>query len=107
MNKPKTIADLNMTDTYLITVFENTLYEVHEDNIGIMYDIELAKKFVQEALLKNSSDSEINTYDTAEVDQKTLEIINYSICYTNGNITYTIYVLKEIKESSDLEWKII
>ena len=91
-----------MIDTYLITAFENTLYEVHENNIGIMYDIELAKKFVVKALLKNSPNSEINVYDTAEVDQKTLEIINFSICYTNGNITYTIYVLKEIEKSSDL-----
>ena len=90
--------------SFLITVFENTLHEVHEDNIGIMYDLELAKKFVQEALLLNNSESKIDCFDIAEVDYTTSEIINPSICYTNGNISYTIYELKEIKEVSNLKY---
>ncbi len=82
--------------SFLITIFENTLHEVHEDNIGIMYDLELAKKFVQEALLKDNSESVINYFNVGEKD--------HSYCYTNGNISYTIYELKEIKEVSNLKY---
>ncbi len=83
--------------SFLITVFKNTLYEVHEENIGIMYDLELAKKFVQEALLLNNPESKIEYFNTGPRD--------FSYCYANGNISYTIYQLKEIKEVSDLKYK--
>lgn len=89
---------------YLITVFENTLHEVHEDPIGMIFDFLLAEKLVREALLKDNPDSTINKYDIAEVNQTSLEIINPSVCYTNENISYTIYKLKEIKEVSDLKY---
>lgn len=81
---------------FLITVFENSLYEIHEDNIGIMYDLELAKKFVQKALLLNSPKSKIDYYIVDEY--------GLSVCYTNGYISYTIHTLKEIKEVSDLKY---
>ena len=40
--------------SFLITVFRNTLYEITEYNIGIMYDLELAKKFVQVFFIKRT-----------------------------------------------------
>jgi hypothetical protein len=82
--------------SFLITVFKNSLYEIHEDNVGIMYDLELARKFVKEALLFNSSESKIDFYSVDEY--------GLSICYTNGHISYTIHRMKEIKEVSDLKY---
>ena len=55
------------------------------------------EKLVKEALLIDNPNSTINKYDIAEVDRTNLEIINPSVCYTNENISYTIYRLKEIK----------
>ena len=90
---------------YLITVFENNFHEIHEVPVGMIFDFLVAEKLVKEALLIDNPNSTINKYDIAEVDRTNLEIINPSVCYTNENISYTIYRLKEIKEVSDLEYE--
>lgn len=82
---------------YLITVFENTLHEVHENPVGMIFDFLLAEKLVKEALLKDNPESKVDCFNIGKGDR--------SYCYTNGNISYTIHELKEIKEVSDLKYE--